>query len=124
MWRGLTMLASVTGSCLPTGRRPVSPTGLEHAIHTVDISVTATSAASALRLLCPDGRTGCRVIVDATRADVLLPPTLASLVRLRRRVAATGGSLVVVAGDGAGRSIRRSGLQYSLPCAPNLSEAC
>jgi hypothetical protein len=103
---------------------PDRPSTSGHAVHLIDLAATATSPAVTVRnYLCQDSSAGCRVVVDATQVDVLLPATLAALVRLRRRLLVRNGGCLVVAGEGAVRSIRRSGLQFSLPSATSLSEA-
>ena len=126
LWRRWPLLPSrpigLTDDEGPTGSWGASGTS-RASVHVIDLSATARPPAAVLRSACADSVTGCLIVVDASGVDVLLPVTLAALVRLGRLAAVRNGGMVVVAGEGAARSIRRAGLTYSLACAPSVEEA-
>lgn len=68
------------------------------------------------------GLDGELVVVDATASPAPLP-LLARTVRLRRLLKAAGGDLMLAAGSATAAELRRSGLDRSLPCRPDVATA-
>jgi hypothetical protein len=89
----------------------------------VDVARVGEPLTSALRRLSFDSAAGSHVILDARTVARLPPGALAAFVRLRRRVRARGGLVVVVAGEVAWTALRRSGLHHALPCVASVEEA-
>jgi hypothetical protein len=68
------------------------------------------------------GLDGELVVVDATASPTPLP-LLARTARLRRRLKAAGGELILAAGPATAAELHRSGLDRSLPCRPDVPSA-
>jgi hypothetical protein len=66
---------------------------------------------------------GSRIVVDATRAQDSYLPALATAVRWRRRLRASGGTLVIAADDAVTAALTRTGLRWVLPHRRTVEEA-
>ena len=66
---------------------------------------------------------GSRVVVDATAPGEVSLPSLAAIVRWRRRLRAGGGNLVVAADGAVAAALTRTGLHWVLPHRPTVDDA-